>query len=134
MALVLFEEPVPGSELYWDDELEFAWVTHKGETHDEEQARLNIEATRRLNKTRGIDRVRTLVDIRRIRAVTREARALYASEESAQTLSVVALVIGSSTSRVLANFFMALNKPKTPTRVFTDTEAAVAWLGEHRNE
>lgn len=134
MALVLFERPIPTSELYWDDELEVAWVTHSGELHEEEHARLNIAAVERLTKAQGIDKTRLLVDMRQIRSVSREARTLYAGPTNALSMCAVALVTDSSASRVLANFFMALNKPETPTRVFTDTESAVAWLREHSNE
>jgi len=134
MALILFERPAPSSELFWDDEHEIGWVVHTGESHSEEEARLNIEAAARLTKAQGLEKMPMLVDIRLLRSISREARTLYAGPQNAVVVSAVALVTESSASRVLANFFMALNKPATRTRVFTDTDAAVAWLSEFSNE
>ncbi len=37
-------------------------------------------------------------------------------------------VISSPVSRVIGNFFMGLNKPISPTRLFTDPHKAIQWL------
>jgi hypothetical protein len=46
----------------------------------------------------------------------------------------LALVVGSPVSRTLGNVFVALAKPPYPTRLFTDEDAAVAWLLEGAEE
>ncbi|HEX6241311.1 MAG TPA: hypothetical protein VFZ61_10475 [Polyangiales bacterium] len=61
--------------------------------------------------------------------VDREARAIFASEEYMRRLSSqTALVVGSPVSRVIANFFVGLNRPAYPCRAFDDPELAIAWL------
>ena len=42
--------------------------------------------------------------------------------------AAVALLIGSPMSRVIGNFYLGFNRPQTPTRLFTDTDEAEAWL------
>jgi hypothetical protein len=49
-----------------------------------------------------------------------------------QTYSACALLVGSAVSKVLANFFMGLNKPKKPTRMFTSQDEAIHWLEGYR--
>jgi hypothetical protein len=71
---------------------------------------------------------RSLVLMQDLARVNREARALFASEEFMQLCSQTALVVGSPVSRVIGNFFVGLNRPKYPYRIFDDPALAVAWL------
>jgi hypothetical protein len=71
----------------------------------------------------------TMVLMQDIARVDREARAFFASEEYMTRLSCqTALVVGSPVSRVIANFFVGLNRPRYPHRVFNDSERALQWL------
>lgn len=69
-----------------------------------------------------------LVDMTEIRAIDREARLFFAGEETAKAESAAALLIGSPLTRAIGNFFMGLNKPLIPTRLFTSEAEAIAWL------
>jgi hypothetical protein len=69
-----------------------------------------------------------LMDIRGARALTREARAFYASQEAAELFSATALLVDSPLSRAIGNFFLGLNRPMMPTRLFTTEAEALAWL------
>jgi len=69
-----------------------------------------------------------LVDIRPIKGIDREARAYYSGGSTAQMISAMALLVESPLSRILANFFIGLNKMPVPTRLFTSEAEAVAWL------
>jgi hypothetical protein len=40
----------------------------------------------------------------------------------------VGIVIGNPLSRMMGTFFINVNKPKAPTRLFDDEATAVAWL------
>ncbi len=44
------------------------------------------------------------------------------------------LLIGSPVSRVIGNFFMGLNKPIYPTKLFTDPQKAIRWLQTFPND
>ncbi|OJV57270.1 MAG: hypothetical protein BGO38_04265 [Cellulomonas sp. 73-145] len=48
-----------------------------------------------------------------------------------EVVSAVALVVGNPLSRMMATFFVNVSKPKAPTRLFEDQDAAVAWLKEY---
>ena len=47
---------------------------------------------------------------------------------SADEVAVVAMVISSTVGTILVNFFLRVNKPKYPFRVFTDQGKAREWL------
>lgn len=67
-----------------------------------------------------------LVDISRIKSADRGARTFSASDGAA-TLAV-ALIVGSPVSRVIGNFYLGLNSPKYPLRLFTSEREAIEWL------
>lgn len=73
-------------------------------------------------------RVPYLADIRRVRTAERGARREFAGENMAAVVTRIGLVIDSGLSKVVGNFFLGLNKPLVPTRLFTSIDAAVAWL------
>jgi hypothetical protein len=70
----------------------------------------------------------TLVLMQDIARVDREARAFFASEEYMQLCSQTALVVGSPVSRVIGYFFVGLNRPTYPYKIFEDPELAAEWL------
>jgi hypothetical protein len=70
----------------------------------------------------------TLVLMRDMARVDREARAFFASEDYSHLCSQTALVVGSPVSRVIANFFVGLNRPKYPVKTFDDPRLAEQWL------
>jgi hypothetical protein len=69
-----------------------------------------------------------LMDIRRVRSLSREARTFFASATAAEVFAATALLVRSPLSRAVGNFFLGLNKPSMPTRLFTDETEALAWL------
>jgi hypothetical protein len=68
------------------------------------------------------------VDLTKVTAIHREARLYFAGEETAKVQSAAGLLIGSPLTRAIGNFFMGLNKPLIPTRLFTSEAEAIAWL------
>jgi len=86
-----------------------------------EDAKANIAAATTLSPGK---RRPKLVDMRAVQGIDREARAYY----SGGFATAVALLVGSPVTRVMANFFIGLNKPPVPTRLFTSEDEAVAWL------
>ncbi len=69
-----------------------------------------------------------LVDMSAIESISREARVYYAGAEAATVLSAVALLVRSPLSRAIGNFFLGLNRPAVPTRLFSAEAEALAWL------
>ena len=69
-----------------------------------------------------------LVDIQNVKTVSKESRSIYASEETGKCLSAAALLIGNPVSRIIANFYLGMNKTIMPVRMFTSVEDATDWL------
>lgn len=76
----------------------------------------------------GENAVPVLIDMSAIGSQDREARAIYAGDEALGFTRCCAIVIGSPVARVIGSFFLGLNRPRYPTRLFTDLDDAEAWL------
>jgi hypothetical protein len=70
----------------------------------------------------------SLVDLRAVRSTSRGARAYYAGPEPLKVFTATALWIDSPISKIIGNFFLGLNKPMIPFRLFTTEKEALAWL------
>lgn len=98
-----------------------------------EGAELTIEDARACtevmkNLTGGVPRP-FFGDFSKMKSQTKECRDYYAQNpQHLQTYSAVALLVKGAFSRVLANFFLGLNKPPKPTQLFNDQAKAIAWL------
>ncbi len=60
--------------------------------------------------------------------VSKEGREYAATEEAVEFTIAEAYVIQSLAQRILGNFYLKFNKPKVPTRLFTDKDKAEKWL------
>ena len=85
-------------------------------------------AIRAVSEVCGGKRCPALVDMRGLVGMDRGARLYFAGVETAKVESAAALIIESPLSKAIGNFFMGLNKPIIPTRLFTSEEEAIAWL------
>ncbi len=110
------------------------WLRHDGilqaESHPDSEHRLqdaieNLAASARL--ARGVQRP-TLICLRQIKSMNREARQYYSGPESAKLYVAAALLIDSPVARVIGNFFLGLNKSSIPTRLFSSETEAIDWL------
>lgn len=74
----------------------------------------------------------TVIDLTGISGITPDARSFLqqTSSEWGKTVAV-ALITNTFTARVLANFFLSINKPSYPIKVFTNPMDAQQWA---RNE
>ena len=68
-----------------------------------------------------------LFDITKVRQSTKEARD-YMADEGNELVLASAILVTSPMLRMMANFFISVNKPKNPTRMFTDMASALEWL------
>lgn len=64
----------------------------------------------------------------------RESRAFHSGEMPNQYAKAVALLVKTPVSSIIGNFFLGLNKPSFPTKLFTEKEEAIFWLKEHVND
>jgi hypothetical protein len=70
----------------------------------------------------------SLVDISRMRSITRQARAYFSGPETARIETAVALIVKSPVSRAIGNFFLGINKTAMPSKLFSTEDPAIAWL------
>jgi hypothetical protein len=73
--------------------------------------------------------VRSLVDLRYVDTIDRPAREFFM--DSSPHYRAVALVAGSASTRMLANFFLGLKRGPIPVRMFTSEADALEWLTAH---
>lgn len=113
------------------------WLTEDGivitigklESQDTEAARENLIYTKKA--TGGKPRP-LLVDMTKVRSMSKGAREEYVKQQGELIITAVALLTTSSVSNMIANLFIGLNKPHVPVKLFTDPDKARDWLMEHR--
>lgn len=57
-----------------------------------------------------------------------DAREFMASEERHEIVEADAFVIKSLPQRLIGNFYLRINRPPNPTKLFQDEDSAVDWL------
>lgn len=73
----------------------------------------------------------TIANIITIKKITKEARDFLASKEGCAGITVFAILINSPIGSMIGNFWMRINKPLVPTRIFTKEEDAKKWLKQY---
>lgn len=71
-----------------------------------------------------------LIDSRGIKSMTREARNQFSTKGRETNTKAFAILIDSPLSKVIGNFFMGINKPAVPTRLFDNEAEAEKWLAQ----
>ena len=104
-----------------DDIVQMAWLPSV--QIDLEDA---IAASEAMMELTGGRRSPLLVDLHENGMPTRPARRELARRDD--LVSAVALIVGTPLSRTIGNFFLGVNKPQYPTRLFDDEPPALAWL------
>ena len=74
------------------------------------------------------------IDASKLKSMSRDARNHFGQKQAAENVTALALLTNSPVSRVIGNFFMGLNKPIFPTRLFSSETDAISWLNSHLNE
>ena len=64
----------------------------------------------------------------------KEARDYLASDEGVKCIVAGAILIDSPVGSFFGNFYLAVSKPKIPSRIFSRKEAAMKWLSKYRNQ
>lgn len=98
-------------------------------THTHENAVENLRITREL--AAGNPRP-LLVDISKVRSMSKQAREEYTRTENKEFCTAVALLTTSAVGSMIGNIFMALNKHVVPVKMFTDAHKAREWLLDHK--
>ena len=70
-------------------------------------------------------------DIRGMKKADKAARDYLAKEGSSYTKGV-AIIVDSPMTKIIGNFYLGLNKPTAPTKMFTDKQEALAFLSQFK--
>lgn len=68
-----------------------------------------------------------LINTQGTKSMAAEARQHLGNAQAGQVLAR-AIVLGSPVSRAIASFFLKVNKPLIPSKMFTDDNEALDWL------
>ncbi len=121
-------EETATQKIFWDTDEHIVWGELDSTPQTLQTAEENIDAQERIRDALGKERTRVLIDMRRTTRITREARAYFSGDRTASIQRATALLVSSPLSATIANFFMGLNKPVSPTRMFHQPAEAIAWL------
>ena len=69
-----------------------------------------------------------LVDIRNIKSISPEAQEHFTIKERKSVVCAYAMVVASSSSRMIGNFFLTFRKPSVPVKLFNEEDKALEWL------
>jgi hypothetical protein len=108
----------------WVSDGIFHIVAKQGSVHGRAEAEENFAAIPSHEQMTGRP---TLADLRHVRSIDREARAVYRDEQN-NNASAVAILVESPLSRAIGNFFLGLSKLEMPARLFTSESKAFEWL------
>ena len=72
-----------------------------------------------------------LFDISDLKKVSKEARDYFANEGN-ECVTASAIIVTSPVIKIIANFFIIVNKPKNPTQLFTKRKEAIKWLAQYK--
>jgi len=75
-----------------------------------------------------------LIDSRGIKSMSYEARRHFSARGRDSKTNAFGIIIGSNISRVLGNFYLGVNKPAVPTKLFDNESEAIAWLTQFVNQ
>ena len=88
-------------------------------------AQANVAAVKSLI---GEHKAPLMIDIRGVPPVSREVRQYYTGPETRSTFNALALIIDSGVSRIMGNLMLSLQQRAVPTRLYTSSDEALAWL------
>ncbi len=67
-------------------------------------------------------------------SVEKEAWTLLSSDEGTNKITAGAMLLNTTYSRILGNFFFKLSAPKIPAKIFSDKQRALEWLEQYKKE
>lgn len=92
-----------------------------------------MENSKAVNSFNG-EKYTMIVDTTMAKSISKEARDYFSMKGRDSKVIAFAILINSPLSKIIANFFMGLNKPRVPVRLFTNENDAITWCKSHMNE
>jgi hypothetical protein len=102
-----------------------------GKNHASIDLKSAIENTISVQSFYSTKKFPILVDSSNVAYISREARSHFSAKNRETSINSMAIIVNSPISRVIGNFFMGLNKPLIPAKLFENEESAVKWLNQY---
>lgn len=94
--------------------------------------RINLEIAKEIVRARlsftGNRNIPSLIISQGIVTIDKPAREYLSSDEATVGLVASAILVNSKFSSFLGNFFLTVNKPKMPVKIFSEISKAEKWL------
>ncbi len=78
-------------------------------------------------KLQGDETYPVVCDIRGLKGANKAARD-YLANEGSEKVKVVALIVASPGLKIMTDFYLMVNKPTVPTKIFTSEDQAVKFI------
>lgn len=101
-------------------------VPQKGHVQREPDAQASLDEFGRIVRERG-RRAALIVLVDEVRSQDAASRRVWADQADPDLYCGLALVCSSALARAIGSFFMGLNRPRVPLKMFADLEAAKQW-------
>ena len=85
----------------------------------------------RLDFVRGVP-YPSMADYSIVKSTSKEARDYFATEPASKYITAMAVLTTSSLGKIIVNFYLNINKPAFPTRIFTNKAEAFTWLNQYK--
>ncbi len=87
-----------------------------------------IVNTAKVIKVSGDSNFPILIDLKEIKSISKEARDHFSMRGRKPNVTAIAMLVASPLSKIIGNFFLGLNKPTVPTKMFTNELDAIQWM------
>jgi len=99
-------------------------------------SKLNLDMAKEIVKARlelmNYEPTLVLVYNQGVVSMDKKAREYLASDDGVKGVIAAAIVVGSPFTSFMANFFVSVNRPKMPVRIFSNAKDALKWLQKFR--
>ncbi len=115
----------------------WTWMGSDGVCRTKAKPGANINLEEAIGNSRAVSsffsgkKYPLLVDARDVASISKEARNQFAINGRETCITCFGLIVKSPLSRVIGNFFIGLNRPSVPARLFDDEQDALNWLHEY---
>lgn len=93
---------------------------------------LNERVTEQSNLLPNTKDVKLLIDTSKLKKVSKDARTFLSSEEGQEGIESCAILVKSSLTATIANFFVKIDfsnkNSKVPVKLFSNKNSAIKWL------
>jgi hypothetical protein len=104
--------------------------------HIESDVEVTLSVVKQILKAmqdlQSVKKLPTIIMVDNFSLPSKETREFLAPKEASPFASAEAYVIKSTAQKLVGNFYLNVNKPERPTKMFTDLLKAIDWLEDFR--